>query len=211
MTPPPHILRPMRINDIPQVLAIDRLSSPLPWSAKTYEFEVTNQNTSHLVVLEQPEDNAPAPRGLRGMIQRLLGAQVPGIIVGYGGCWIIAGEAHISIIAVHPNFRRRGLGEVLLASMLQRAVAEESDYSVLEVRESNVTAQALYEKYEYTVVGRRKGYYRDNSEDALLMEVRPLDAAYRSRLDARVAAIQQRVAYIDHFTDPAKSRRRNER
>lgn len=211
MTSQPYILRPMRVHDIPQVIAIDRLSSPLPWSAKTYEFEITNQNTSHLVVLEQREENAAAPRGIRGMIQRLLGGQVPGIIVGYGGCWIIAGEAHISIIAVHPNFRRRGLGEVLLASMLQRASALQSDYSVLEVRESNLTAQALYEKYEYEVVGRREKYYRDNSEDALLMEIRPLDAAYQARLDARVAAIQQRVAYIDHFTDPAKSRRRNVR
>lgn len=211
MTTPPYILRPMHIGDIPQVLAIDQLSSPLPWSAKTYEYEIVNQDTSHLVVLELPDDSTPVSRGIRGMVQRLLGGKVSGIIVGYGGCWIIAGEAHISIIAVHPNFRRRGLGEVLLASMLQRAVAFDSEYSVLEVRESNLTAQALYEKYEYTVVGRRKAYYRDNSEDALLMEIRPLDDAYRTRLTARVASLKQRVAFIDQFTDPAKSRRRNER
>ncbi|MCD4686173.1 MAG: ribosomal protein S18-alanine N-acetyltransferase [Anaerolineae bacterium] len=211
MTPPPFILRPMRLDDIPQVLAIDRAAFPISWSAKTYEFEISNHDTSHLAVLELPDDSTPAPRGIRSLLQRLLGGQLSGIVVGYGGCWIIAGEAHISTIAVHPNFRRRGLGELLLVGMLQRAIIWNSEYSVLEVRESNLTAQALYEKYEYTAIGRRKGYYRDNSEDTLLMEIRPLDTAYHARLNACTAALQQRIAFIDHFTGSSHSRRRNER
>lgn len=211
MTQTPFVLRPMHIEDIPQVLAIDRTSFPISWSAKTYEFEISNHDTSHLAVLELPDNSPPAPRGIRAVLQRLLGEHLTGIVVGYGGCWIIAGEAHISTIAVHPNFRGRGLGELLLIGMLQRALAWKSDYSVLEVRESNLTAQALYEKYEYTVVGRRKGYYRDNGEDALLMEIRPLDEAYQAHLNARTEELKQRIAFIDHFTGSSHSRRRNER
>jgi len=69
---------------------------------------------------------------------------------------LIAGEAHISTIAVHPTFAP-GACELLLVSMLRRAILLEGEYSVLEVRATNSTAQALYEKYEYKVVGRRKG------------------------------------------------------
>jgi len=121
-------------------------------------------------------------------------------VIGYGGCWLIAGEAHISTIAVHPDHRGQGLGELLLASMLKRAIRLGGEYSVLEVRESNEAAQALYRKYEYTVIGRRRQYYRDNGEDALLMEARPLDGAYYRRIEARLAALSGRVHFDDRFT-----------
>jgi ribosomal-protein-alanine N-acetyltransferase len=126
------------------------------------------------------------------------------VVVGYGGCWLIAGEAHISTIAIHPNYRGKGLGELLLAGMLQRAIYLGGEYSVLEVRVSNFTARRLYEKYEYETIGRRKGYYRDNGEDALLMEVRPMDTAYQKRLVARLATLNERVAFSDQFTTQGK-------
>ncbi|NDJ75619.1 MAG: ribosomal protein S18-alanine N-acetyltransferase [Chloroflexi bacterium] len=193
------VMRPMRMEDIPTVLEMDRLSFPTPWSARTYEFEIRNRDTSHLVVLEQRE-NAVSRLSPRALLRRWSGNNTSGPLIGYGGCWLIAGEAHISTIAVHPDYRGRGLGELLLVGMLQRALHLKGEYSVLEVRVSNVTAQALYRKHEYEVVGRRKGYYRDNSEDALLMEVRPLDAAYAERLNHRLHALRQRVQYIDQFT-----------
>ncbi len=88
--------------------------------------------------------------------------------------------------------------------MLLRAVLLEAEYSVLEVRESNLSAQALYHKYEYEVVGRRKGYYRDNAEDALLMEARPLDSAYQTRLRQRIEDLARRVSFEDRFSNHAK-------
>lgn len=195
-----YVLRHMRLDDVPQVAEIDQISFSLPWSARTYEFEIANRDTSQMVVLEIPDQNPARPGGLRGVVQRLLGLGMPGVIVGYGGCWLIAGEAHISTIAVRPDARGRGLGELLLVGMLQRGIHLGGEYSVLEVRASNLTAQALYEKYEYRVVGLRKGYYRDNGEDALIMEVRPLDEAYRQRLNQRLEALKQRVQYVDQFT-----------
>jgi len=204
MTDKPYVLRHMRLEDIPQVVSIDRVSFPMAWSARTYQFEITNRDTSQMVALEAPQLAPHHNSGWRGALQRLVGPKAPAVIVGYGGCWLIAGEAHISTIAVHPDFRGKGLGELLLAGMLRRAVQLGGEYSVLEVRASNGTAQALYEKYEYKVVGRRKGYYRDNSEDALLMEVRPLDDGYRERLAQRIAVLKARAPYVDQFTQQDK-------
>jgi ribosomal-protein-alanine N-acetyltransferase len=204
MTEKPYVLRHMRLEDIPQVVSIDRVSFPMAWSARTYQFEITNRDTSQMVALEAPHLAPHHNSGWRGALQRFVGPKVPAVIVGYGGCWLIAGEAHISTIAVHPDFRGKGLGELLLAGMLRRAVQLGGEYSVLEVRASNGTAQALYEKYEFKVVGRRKGYYRDNGEDALLMEVRPLDDAYHARLAQRIAVLTARAPYVDQFTQQDK-------
>jgi ribosomal-protein-alanine N-acetyltransferase len=197
---PIYLLRHMHLEDIPQVVKIDEVSFPSSWSPRTYQFEISNRDTSQMIVLEMSNPNSRPTGRWRSMIQRLLNPRTPNLIVGYGGCWLIAGEAHISTIAVHPDFRGQGLGELLLVGMLQRGIFLGGEYSVLEVRASNATAQALYKKYEYKVVGRRQGYYRDNSEDALLMEIRPLDAAYRQRLAQRVQALQERISYTDHFT-----------
>lgn len=200
---PVWVLRDMRLDDLSEVLAIDRDSFPIPWSAKTYEFEINNRHTSHLAVIEMREHVPHAMGGVRRLIQRAFGRPPQyGPIVGYGGCWLIAGEAHISTIAVRPDCRGRGLGELLLAVMLKRALQLGGEYSVLEVRESNTTAQALYKKYEYAKVGYRRGYYRDNNEDALLMEARPLDAAYHERLTARLTALRDRVSFVDQFSEP---------
>jgi ribosomal-protein-alanine N-acetyltransferase len=194
----------MRLEDIPLVVSIDRLSFSSPWSPNTYQFEVNNHETSHLVVIEVYENGIISPNGLRGLFNRLRHSKTTPPLAGYGGCWLIEGEAHISTIAVHPDYRGRGLGELLLVNMLQRAMNLNGDYSVLEVRASNYTAQSLYEKYEYKVVGRRKGYYRDDGEDALLMEVRPFDEAYRQRFAVHSAALSQRITFVDQFTRQAR-------
>lgn len=173
---PVYIMRHMQLDDIPQVSDIDQASFPTPWSRRTYEHEIENRGTAQMVVLETGQMVSPARSSLWSWFQQWRG-QLPGQrIVGYGGCWLIAGEAHISTIAVHPGFRGQGLGELLLVGMLQRAILLQADYSILEVRISNETAQALYRKYEYEVVGRRRRYYRDNNEDAYLMEARPLNS-----------------------------------
>jgi ribosomal-protein-alanine N-acetyltransferase len=195
-----YLLRHMRLEDIPQVVRIDEASFPNSWSPRTYQFEISNRDTSQMIVLEMSNHAPYPPDSWRSTLRRILNPKIPNVIIGYGGCWLIAGEAHISTIAVHPNFRGQGLGELLLVGMLQRGIYLGGEYSVLEVRASNDTAQALYRKYEYKVVGRRKAYYRDNSEDALLMEIRPLDAAYQQRLAQRVDTLQTRLSYTDHFT-----------
>ncbi|MDW8299067.1 MAG: ribosomal protein S18-alanine N-acetyltransferase [Anaerolineae bacterium] len=170
-------LRYMRLQDVPHVMVIDRLAFQTPWSMNSYIFEINDNRSAHMIVLEQ---NSETP-----------------LIVGYSGMWLIDGEAHISTIATHPDWRGRGLGEVLLAGMVLRSMHLGATYSVLEVRVSNVPAINLYRKYEFQIVSVRKGYYRDNNEDAYLMHLTPLDAAYAERFAARWRALQARVAFTD--------------
>ncbi|MBN1428146.1 MAG: ribosomal protein S18-alanine N-acetyltransferase [Anaerolineae bacterium] len=120
-----------------------------------------------------------------GWLDRLLDSIIgssnghSGPLIGYSGMWHIADEAHISTIAVHPDWRCRKLGELLVWSMVRQAIRQQAHQVTLEVRVSNTLAQNLYRKYGFEILGTRKGYYRDNSEDAYMMGVTRLDEAYR--------------------------------
>ena len=194
-----YVLRYMRLEDIAQVTEVDKLSFPLPWSPRSYAFEISENRSGHMIVIEMSSEPS-TPKGLMGVIQRLGGPTQPApapVIAGYGGFWLIDGESHVSTIAVHPNFRGKKLGELLLAGMLQRGMDLGAEYSVLEVRVSNQSAINLYHKYEYEVVGERKNYYRDNNEDAYLMHLAPLDEVYKKRFAQRLEKLSQSVSYID--------------
>jgi ribosomal-protein-alanine N-acetyltransferase len=187
----PHVIvRPMALEDIDQVVIIDRLSFPNPWPPRTYRYEVGNNNRSRMFVLEPYGANAghnPNGRQQMGWLERLLvGEQEesapPSSLIGYSGLWNVADETHISTIAVHPDWRGLKLGELLLWMMLRHAIRQKARIVTLEVRISNEIAQNLYCKYGFEIVGRRRGYYSDNHEDAYNMGITPLDAAYRARL-----------------------------
>jgi ribosomal-protein-alanine N-acetyltransferase len=92
-------------------------------------------------------------------------------IIGYAGLWIMVGEAHVVNIAVSNAFRRQGLGELLLIALIEFSLSMCCNMLTLEVRESNNSAQKLYEKYGFTVRGVRRGYYTDNHEDGVIMTV----------------------------------------
>ena len=144
------VIRRMKLNDLDTVLDIDRLSFPLPWSERTYRYELLENRSSHMYVVEVVEDQIPK-------------------IVGYVGFWFIVDEAHISTLAVHPDYRGQGIGELLLRTALNGANDLDARIVTLEVRTSNDAAIRLYEKFDFKVVGSRPRYYRDNNEDALLM------------------------------------------
>jgi [ribosomal protein S18]-alanine N-acetyltransferase len=92
-----------------------------------------------------------------------------GIVCGYSGYWLIGDEAHITTLAVHPDYRRQGIGELLLIKDIQSALEVSAKCMTLEVRVSNDPAQKLYYKYGFKSMGRRRKYYQDNSEDALVL------------------------------------------
>src|SRR5574344_385942 len=91
------------------------------------------------------------------------------VILGYSGIWGILDEAHITNIAISPDFRRHKIGEALLVNMINFCMQNEIKYITLEVRVSNAPAISLYEKYGFKSLGTRKGYYQNNNEDALIM------------------------------------------
>ncbi len=162
----PVRVRPMALADIPQVLAVDRISFTLPWSESAYRFELNENELSWLWVAE--EEPAEGTR------------RITGIIV----LWLIVDEAHIATIAVHPDYRGRGIGRALLVEALVKAIQQGASTATLEVRESNLAAQHLYRRFGFEVVGRRPRYYRDNQEDALIMTVSRLDEPYLRWLES---------------------------
>lgn len=148
-------VRSMTLSDLADVIKIDKLSFPIPWSEKTYRLELTENPAAHLFIAERPDLE---PREL----------------IGYIGFWYIVDEAHISTLAVHPTYRRRGVGEHLLRYSLKEAAELGAELMTLEVRVSNLAAINLYEKYGFTAFGTRKRYYHDNGEDALQMRLADL-------------------------------------
>lgn len=160
----------MAVSDIPGVMVIDGLAFTAPWKASGYEYEITANQLAHYQILawHQPQSQC---------------------LVGYVGHWLLTGEAHISTLAVHPDWQRLGLGEALLLAALSLANNQGAHLSTLEVRRSNVAAQHLYANYRFAQVGVRRRYYRDNGEDALILTSPPFDAAYAALLQERVTAV----------------------
>lgn len=98
-----------------------------------------------------------------------LTAEAEGKVVGYVGLMYVLDEGYISNVAVHPDYRRRGIAQALVRALAKRAEAKFLSFVTLEVRESNEGARALYEKCGFKIVGRRKNYYEKPTEDAILM------------------------------------------
>ncbi len=150
-----YTVRVMTLDDIPEVMKIDRLSFPLPWSERSYRYELEHNSAAQLMVADYHH------------LDRIQ-------LVGYIGFWFVVDEMHISTLAVHPDFQRRGIGEALLEGALHLANGLGGVIATLEVRTSNQAALGLYNKFGFEVVGRRKNYYQNNREDAWIMKLDPL-------------------------------------
>jgi len=116
-------------------------------------------------------------------------------ILGYGGFWFIVDEAHICTLAVHSAWRGRGLGELLLTALIERASEINAAALTLEVRASNVAAQSMYRKYGFIRMGLRKRYYSDNNEDAIIMTTDPISSAsFQRRFQTQRTVLYQKLA-----------------
>ena len=188
----PFVIQPMHVQDIHEVMEIERVCFSLPWSARAYRYEIEENPLSSYFSARPAQ--APKP----SLWDRLLGTLPIGEsrpIIGYGGFWMMVDEAHISTIAVAPAYRRQGLGELLLLRMVDEAENFGAACVSLEVRVSNVAAQRLYEKYGFTTQGRRVRYYSNNNEDALIMTTPPLTSSeYQESLDLLRQRLLARLA-----------------
>ncbi len=173
--PPPWQLRKMVLDDLTAVKQIDRLSFPTPARDGLFEHEIEGNDLAHYQVLE-----------------RVMKYQAT--IVGYSGYWLIGDEMHISTLAIHPDWRGKHLGELLLLNMLTYCYKQPVTTATLEVRTSNQSAQNLYHKYRFQIVGQRRRYYRDTGEDALIMTSPVLDAVYHQFLDEQKATLLSLLA-----------------
>ncbi|WP_031517927.1 ribosomal protein S18-alanine N-acetyltransferase [Desulfofalx alkaliphila] len=136
----------MKLEHLPGVLVIEELSFSTPWSHHAFSYEILHNNFSCYLVA-------------------LIGQRV----IGYAGMWLVLDEAHVTNIAVHPDFRNKKVGRGLMLNLLAHAVAKGATRMTLEVRPSNTRALSLYKGLGFKRKGIRKKYYTDNDEDAIIM------------------------------------------
>jgi len=160
MTPdsgPMEVIVPMTVADLPAVARIEALSEPRPWPVSAHRRELeTNPNAAHFVA-----------RLTGGAESVAFGRDCP--IVGFAAMWMQTDEAHVTMIAVDPAYRRRRIGLRLLVRLIDEAIARGARMVTLEVRVSNAGAARMYDQFGFAVVGHRRGYYADSGEDAAIM------------------------------------------
>ena len=138
-------IKPMEQAHVPQIAQLETLCFSEPWSEASVASELSNPLSCWLVAVE--------------------GEQV----AGYIGSQTVMGESDMMNVAVAPDYRRQGVGEKLILTLVDILKARGSHWLMLEVRQSNAPARALYEKLGFAEVGRRKNYYRNPKEDALIL------------------------------------------
>lgn len=141
------VLREMTLPDIEQVYAIECSCFTQPWSVESLIGELTRNNDIAYYVVAEHE----------------------GAIVGYAGCWIMFDEAHMTNIAVIPEYRRLGIARGMILKMMTEAVSRGASSMTLEVREFNFKAQNLYASLDFTKAGVRRRYYSDTGENAFIL------------------------------------------
>lgn len=141
------IIKPMQKDELDDVLKIEEKAyGEHHWSKDSFYGELSNNLAHYYSAFD-----------------------LGGNLVGYAGSWQVIDEAHITTIAVAPEFMRKKIGEALLYRIIEECYKNKIKYVTLEVRESNTPAIKLYEKYGFKSLGVRKGYYQNNNEDALIM------------------------------------------
>jgi ribosomal-protein-alanine N-acetyltransferase len=155
-------LQPLTSELLPATLALDHLCFGGLWTLSGYQRELDSPN-SELFVLQtrQAQEQKSVESGLPN--------DPAAPLVGLGCFWAIVDEAHITIVAVHPSYQGQGLGQVLLYALLRKAQQRGLERATLEVRASNQPALLLYEKFGFREAGRRRRYYEETGEDALIL------------------------------------------
>ena len=139
------ILRKMEAADVDDVVEIEELSFARPWTRESIAGEVVNKAAFYTV------------------------AESGGRVIAYAGAWLVIDEAHITNVAVHPDFRGKGIGEAVTRELIRLCAGVDIKLMYLEVRVSNKAAISLYKKLGFKILSVRKKYYEDNGEDAFVM------------------------------------------
>ena len=134
-------------EDLNGVLEVEKESFTNPWTREMYDSELRNPDVCHIYVA-------------RASVCR---------VAGFCAFWLVVDQMHINNVAVRPSYRGRGLGSALISHALTEAFRLGAQFSILEVRRSNVEAKKLYERLGFEVAGTRLGYYNNPVEDALVL------------------------------------------
>jgi len=205
---------PMTLQDLPRIVELEKNAYPLSqWPVSAYHRELKDNNWAHyIVVRDQLIQSKTSPRTVESTVPRrafpfsLFQPRESvtehdshlASIVGFAGLWMMIDEAHITTIATHSTVRRRGLGELLLVSLIDIAYSINARWVTLEVRVSNVAAQSLYQKYGFSIVSTRPRYYSDNNEDAYIMWTEEIHTPnYRNMFEGHKSRLMERLTKDD--------------
>lgn len=140
------IIRQANVDDVNVMAELDKICFSSPWSESAFSREI-QRNPLALYFVGTVEEQ----------------------VIGYAGLWCIEDEGHITNVAVHPDYRQRGIGELLVSALINHTAEKGIRSHTLEVRVSNYAAIQLYQKMGFEEAGRRKKYYEDTGEDAMIM------------------------------------------
>lgn len=217
-----YVVDRMTLADIPRVTEIERLAYPSPWPSSAYKKELQENRYAHYIVVrdtqllaqtaQQPVERVETQTPRRAFPLSLLpnkphspASPDTAAIVGFAGLWLMVDESHVTTIAVHPDYRGRGVGELMLSSLIGISYEIGARMVTLEVRVSNSVAQNLYRKYGFKDAGVRKRYYSDNHEDALIMWTDEINGqSYRERYMRLRAVLQARLDPEDGAAHPRR-------
>lgn len=180
-------LQPLSPDLLPAAVALDQRCFGGLWTLDGYQRELESSNSELLVVVEKVGGRRQKTEGRRQEVeeareQKYLDSTLethpplptphsplPTPLIGLGCYWAILEEAHITMLAIDPAYQRQGLGQALLYALIASAHARGLERATLEVRVSNASALSLYQKFDFREAGRRRRYYPDNDEDALVL------------------------------------------
>ena len=197
----PYSLRPMDWDDLDQISEMEREAFPTLWPPTNYRREMRNRMAEYLVCVREGEYCTVERK--HSALRRLFRRNKPEppeqrrFLAGFLGVWHMAGEAHIVSVAVREEYRRRGLGELLVIGAIEMGMARGAQVVTLEARVSNEPAKALYAKYGFRETGIRRRYYADNHEDAVIMTTDDLASEeYRALFDRLRNAFEERYGEV---------------
>ncbi|MGF1587788.1 MAG: GNAT family N-acetyltransferase [Pleurocapsa sp.] len=171
-------------TQVSEIVALDRICIGGLWTAEAYLREIDSPRST-LLALYYADDNA---------------SESQYEMIGMGCLWAIVEEAHITLLGIHPNHRRQGLGELLLLTLFEDAIARQLAWATLEVNVNNLAGISLYKKFGFQVAGTRKGYYQPAGEDAFVLWLNGLQQPeFKSRLSQWHHQLRDRLSKNHYY------------
>ena len=181
-------ITPVTSERVSEIVALDRVCLGGLWTASAYLREIESSRSTLLALY------------LKGSQEE------PGMAIGMACLWAIVDEAHITLLAIAPKYRRQGLGQLLLLTLLHDAVARKLEWATLEVNINNAKAIDLYQKFGFEVVGTRKRYYQPAGDDAAVLWLKDIQQSeFKSTIARWEQTINRRLRQNQYYLSGEKN------
>ena len=179
----------LETSQVPAIVALDKICLGGMWTAQGYQREIDSPNSTLLILNLVDNEFTKKPK-----------------MIGMACLWSILEEAHITLLAIHPDYRQQGFGTLLLLCLLRDAIARNLSWATLEVNDNNKKAINLYKKFGFEVAGKRKGYYKSTDDDALILWLKKLqNADFKIALTQWQQDIEAQLGKNDYYWRKSRS------